>query len=306
MSLRKKIFRAGSFLLLFFGIGLLSVINPSAQTPNVVHIIQLNDDTINPATAEYITSSIKEAEEADANCLVMKLDTPGGLLNSTRLIVKEMLQSSVPIVVYIAPNGSRAGSAGVFLTYASHIAAMAPSTNIGAAHPVQYGGGQRPVKEKSGDWEDLQKMIQEIKDLKGIAQDESEEPQQDPDKKPADGTEQTKEKLPGSSDPQTDPMESKILNDTVAFIQSIAKLRNRNAEWAKVSVTESQSITADEALEKGVVEIIAASDQELLEKIHGRVVQIDHEEIRLQTKDARIVYKRMPFRLSFFNILANP
>ena len=106
---------------------------------NTVHMIQLNDDTINPVTADYITESIDRAQQENAQCLIIKLDTPGGLLSSTRTIVKKMLTSRVPIVVYIAPGGSRAGSAGVFITYASHVAAMAPSTNIGAAHPVQMG-----------------------------------------------------------------------------------------------------------------------------------------------------------------------
>ena len=130
---------------------------------NKVLMIQLNDDTVNPVTAEYIIESIDRAYQENAQCLVIKLDTPGGLLNSTRLIVKKMLTSKVPIVVYIAPSGSRAGSAGVFITYASHIAAMAPSTNIGAAHPVQMGGS---APRRSGEWSELKELIEDLKEAK--------------------------------------------------------------------------------------------------------------------------------------------
>src|SRR3989344_235702 len=108
--------------------------------PRQAYVLSLNDDTINPATAEYIIGAIDQAEKNNYAAVIIRLDTPGGLLNSTRLIVKKILGAKVPVIVYIAPGGSRAGSAGVFITYASHVAAMAPSTNIGAAHPVQIGG----------------------------------------------------------------------------------------------------------------------------------------------------------------------
>lgn len=99
------------------------------------------DGTINPATADYITNNIKFAEKENATCLVIELNTPGGLLASTRKIVSGILESNVPVVVYVYPKGSRAASAGVFVTLSSNIAAMAPGTNIGAAHPVSTGGG---------------------------------------------------------------------------------------------------------------------------------------------------------------------
>src|SRR3989338_6694232 len=126
-------------LLLCAGMSFFSAQPSLSANTNAVHMIQLSDDTINPVTAEYIVESIDRAYQENAQCLIIKLDTPGGLLNSTRTIVKKMLVSKVPVVVYIAPNGSRAGSAGVFITYASHIAVMGPSTNIGAGHPGQIG-----------------------------------------------------------------------------------------------------------------------------------------------------------------------
>ena len=262
-----------------------------------VHLIQLNDDTINPVTAEYIIESIDRAVQDGAQCLIIKMDTPGGLLNSTRLIVKKMLTSPVPIVVYIAPSGSRAGSAGVFITYASHIAAMAPSTNIGAAHPVQMGDH---TPQQPNEWSELRRLIGELKE--GRETQEAAKPGES-----AKGADETAEES-SSEDltPDENPMESKILNDTVAFIKSIAKERGRNAEWAVDSVVKSDSITAEEAVEKGVVEIIAESDEDLLGQLDGRRVNLNGREIILQTKGADIVTIEMDSRQKFFNVLANP
>ena len=264
---------------------------------NKVQMIQLNDDTINPVTADYIIESIDRAYQENAQCLIIKLDTPGGLLNSTRMIVKKMLTSKVPIVVYIAPSGSRAGSAGVFITYASHIAAMAPSTNIGAAHPVQMGGS---APRRSGEWDELKRLIEDLRGAKRIAQE---------DKEGKEGVEQSaEEKIQEEKELKADehPMESKILQDTVAFIRAIAKERNRNVEWAVESVVKSASITSEEAIEKGVVEILASSDEDLLEQLDGRSVMINGKEIILQTQGAYIELIEMDPRQKFFNVLANP
>ncbi len=256
----------------------------SFSVQNKVDMIQLNDDMINPVTAEYIVEAIDRAYQNHAQCLIIKLDTPGGLLNSTRLIVKKMLTSKIPIVVYISPSGSRAGSAGVFLTYASHIAAMAPSTNIGAAHPVEI--GQESPKH-SGDWDELRKTLEELKEEKNKSEEKSKTKEE---KEPVD----------------ENPLNTKILNDTVAFIKAIAQERHRNVEWAVKSVTQSESITSDEALEKGVIEIIAHDDQDLLNQLNGRVVKMNDEEKTLATKDAQVVLIPMNAGQKFFNILANP
>jgi len=260
---------------------------------NKVHLIQLNDDTINPVTAEYIIESIDEAYSEGAQCLIIKLDTPGGLLSSTRMIVKKMLTSQIPIVVYIAPNGSRAGSAGVFITYASHIAAMAPSTNIGAAHPVQMG---MKSPRRFTQWKELRELIDELKDAKDIEKEEI------VDEKIGNENNESEQIIKADED----PMSSKLLQDTVAFIKAIAKERNRNIEWAIASVVESKSITSEEALEKGVVELIAQSDEDLLEKLDGRMVVINDKELILQTKDAYINRIEMEPHQKFFNVLANP
>lgn len=248
-----------------------------------VDVIQLEDDTINPVTAEYILNAIARAEASGAQCLIIRLDTPGGLLNSTRTIVKAIMAAQVPVVVYIAPGGSRAGSAGVFMTYAAHVAAMAPSTNIGAAHPVQM--GQRD--ERTNMWDALKELVKAKKTENG----------------------ETGEENPAADEGETAdarPMESKILNDTVAFIKSIAEQRGRNVDWAVQSVVKSESITEQDALVKGVIEIIAVDNADLLRQLDGRVVMAGSEERVLATRDARIRTVPMTGRQKLFNILANP
>ncbi len=283
-------------LLLFSGIGLslFSLVPAQAQVQaqRTAYTIELSDDTINPVTAEYIANAIDKAHQDNAVCLIIKLDTPGGLLNSTRLIVKKMLTAPIPVIVYIAPSGSHAGSAGVFITYASHVAAMAPSTNIGAAHPVQMGGEQAP--QKSSEWEELRELIKELKE------DQKVTPTDKKDHAKNDKT--AKEEIV----PDEDPMSSKILQDTTAFIRAIATKKKRNAEWAVESVTKSLSITDQEALAKGVVEIVAVDEQDLLEQLDGRSVDVADKTVILQTKGALVQRIEMDARQKFFNVLANP
>lgn len=308
-----------------------SVPRADTQTGGRAYVITLDDDTINPVTAEYITQSINKAEEDGARILVIRLDTPGGLLSSTRTIVKRMLTARVPIAVYIAPSGSRAGSAGVFITYASHVAAMAPSTNIGAAHPVQMGGGDGPAK-RGADWGELKELLEEIRDSQREAQhtkevgDTSDATGEDPqaegssapdqpsaaEESPSQGKDEG-ESSPDASAEETkalphdeDPMSSKLLNDTVAFIKSIAQERGRNVEWAVDSVAKSDSITNEEALKKHVVEFVAKDVDDLLAQIDGLRVRVDGKEVTLQTKGLRVVEVPMNSRQSFLNILANP
>ncbi|MFA5060001.1 MAG: nodulation protein NfeD [Candidatus Omnitrophota bacterium] len=242
--------------------------------PKEVHIIRLDDATINPVTADYIMDAIDRAVLSNAQCLIIELDTPGGLLSSTRMIVKKILSSEIPVVVYVYPGGSRAGSAGVFITYASHVAVMAPSTNIGAAHPVELGGG----------------VLRGKKNLEDISR--------------------TEESKKGSGDQASessqDPLSDKILNDTVAFIRTMAEKRGRNAEWAQDAVVKSLSIGEQEALTKKVVEMIARDEADLLAQLHGRQVKIGERNVVIQTQNASVKRANMDFRQRFLNVLANP
>jgi len=273
-----------------------------ASSPNAIHVIQLNDDTINPITAEYITQAIDRAQEVDAQCLVIKMDTPGGLLTSTRTIVKAILSARIPVIVYISPSGSRAGSAGVFITYASHIAAMAPSTNIGAAHPVQMGGGQR--RENKDIWKDLQEFLQKSRTEKEKSNEQADKKDQTATAEKSESASEPADADHSEIDP--DPMSDKILQDTTAFIRSLAVKRGRNIEWAVKSVTESSSITETEALELGVIELIAQNYRDLFEKLDGRVIVVQGNETTLRTKNAAVETIGMEPRQKLFNILANP
>jgi len=216
-----------------------------------IHILRLNGG-VDPGSADYIVSNIKLAEQESAEAVLIVLDTPGGLVTSAREIVQAELNSSVPILVWVGPDGSRAGSAGVFLTMASHVAGMAPATNIGAAHPVSLMGGN----EKS----------ENVKD----------------------------------------PMEDKILNDTVAWARGIAEKRNRNAEWAEASIRESDSIVSTQALQDNVIDLIAESEEEFLIQIHGRVVETSSGTRTLQTKDTTRVEYVMNIRQQTMHLLGDP
>ena len=201
---------------------------------------------IGPVVAEFLTKTIDRAQGEGAHLIVIKLDTAGGLDESMRIIVKKMLNSRIPICIYVAPPGARAASAGVFITAAAHVAATGPGTNIGAAHPVSMG----------------QKM---------------------------DST-----------------MIEKVTNDAVAYMKSIARKRNRNEKWLERSVRESESITSEEALKLGVIDLIASDFDELLRKLDGRKIALDGDTVTLRTADAEVVEVKMGLRERLLSILTNP
>lgn len=232
------------------------------------------DDTINPVVSDYMESVIESAQEDRVACIIIELDTPGGVLESTHAIVQTLLNATVPIVVYVSPQGARAASAGVFITLAAHIAAMSPATNIGAAHPVSIGPSA---------------------------------PQPESPNAPIPQPDETQ-----SSDNTTTPhktdstMEAKIMNDTLAWARSIATNRNRNVTWIESAVRDSISATETEALEAGIIDIVAESRADLLIALHGRVVKLPSGEVTLNTQDARIVEKLMPFPQRFLSAVINP
>lgn len=210
---------------------------------------------VGPITASYVTRTIQKAEDAKAEVLIFLIDTPGGLDEAMRDIIKEELNASIPIVIYVHPSGARDASAGVFITLAAHIAAMTPGTNIGAAHPVAIGPGGRGGDEEQG--------IDET-------------------------------------------MKEKMTQDAAAYIRSIAEKKNRNVNWAEDAVRKSVSATAEEALKLGIIDFIAESVDELLEKIDGMEVELVGFTKKLNTKDA--VKKEIPmtWREEFLKIISNP
>ncbi len=219
-----------------------------AAAQGSVYLLELRGD-INPVTARYVVRALEVARREGAEAVILQLDTPGGLMDSMRQIVQAILDSPVPVVVYVAPAGARAGSAGVFVTYAAHVAAMAPGTNLGAAHPVSLGGGEEGMDET---------------------------------------------------------MAEKVTNDAAAQIRALAQLRGRNVEWGEQAVRESASATAEEALELGVVDLIAPDLPALLEALDGREVETIAGVRVLRTRGAVPVPLPMTWVERFLNYLANP
>ena len=236
--------------LIFFSIIILIslLLGIPGQTQDKAPIFTIEvDGIINPATAKFIIESIDQASQQGAQCLIIQLDTPGGLMESMRLIVKKILTSNIPIIVYVAPSGARAASAGVFITMAAHIAVMAPSTHIGAAHPVSLGEGK-----------------------------------------------------------ESKTMGEKIVNDTVSYIKTTAKVRGRNVDWAEKAVRKSVSITEEEAVKLNVVDFISPNLQDLLTKIDGKVVKFDGITRTLLTKGVQPRSIQMSWRYRFLDIISNP
>lgn len=231
---------------------------------------------IGPATAEYFDHATRHAEIDGAAAIVLRLDTPGGLADSMRQIITRILSSKIPVLGYVGPDGARAASAGTYILYASHVAAMAPATHLGAATPVSLGGPMpTPAESPSG--------LPEKKDAPGT------------EAKPADS-----EAAKGNAG------ERKALNDSIAYIRTLAQLRGRNAEWAEAAVRDAATLTASEALQQHVIEIIAADVPALLAQANGRQVKINGEQQTLQLAGASIRAYAPNWRSRFLGIITNP
>ncbi|MDE5453726.1 nodulation protein NfeD [Bradyrhizobium sp. CSA112] len=231
------------------------------------------DGAIGPATARYVKDALTKASERRAEVVVLRMNTPGGLATSMREIIADVLASRVPVVGYVAPSGAHAASAGTYLLYATHIAAMAPGTNLGAATPVQIGGP-----------------------LPGL-------PDASPDKGDKD-----KDKKDGDQQPKTrDSMTAKATNDAVALIRSLAELRGRNADWAEKAVREAASLSANAALQANVIDLVARDQAELLRQIDGRAVEAAGGDTRhLATKDAVLEAVDPGWISRFLAVITNP
>ena len=242
---------------------------------------------IGPATAGFILRAIEDAEDANAAALIIEMDTPGGLDASMRDINQAVLGADLPVVVYVTPPGARAASAGAFITYASHVAAMAPGTSIGAATPVQMGGGgaEPPAAPEGTD-----PAVEEA------AGEDSQEPG-------AEGDAETGQAAPGNAE----AMRNKAVNDAVAYIRSLAELRGRNADWAEAAVREAASVSAEEALELGVVEHVAETLPALLEAIDGTEVELQSgRTVTLQTAGAGVEAIEKTFAEEVLAVITDP
>ena len=230
------------------------------------------DGAIGPATSGYFEKAHRRAVESGSSLVVLQIDTPGGLDTAMRDIIKVILNSPVPVACFVAPGGARAASAGTYILYACHVSAMAPATNLGAATPVPVGGSAplpgMPEKPEAGKDKDGDKA--------------------EPAKPPADA------------------MQTKVVNDAVAYIRSLAEKRGRNADWAERAVREGASLSADRALEQKVIDLIANDVDDLLKKIDGRAVATTTGELTLKTAGLAVEKIEPDWRMGFLSIITNP
>jgi membrane-bound serine protease (ClpP class) len=217
------------------------------------------DGAIGPAISAYIQQGIAQAEADNDYLVVLQMDTPGGLDTAMRDIIQSILDANLPIVTYVYPQGARAASAGTYILYASHIAAMAPATNLGAATPVQIGASEPDGQDSNADQPD-----------------------------------------------SASAMERKVVNDARAYIRSLAERNGRNALWAESAVSEAASLSANEALAEGVINIVATDLNDLLAQLQGREVSIHGTSLTLDMTGKTVRYAEMDWRTNLLTVLTNP
>ena len=271
MIIRTTLF--GIFLIL--GTMMLAVAKEETPTSIKSAAIITIDGAIGPATVEYVKRAMKIVGKKNHELVILRINTPGGLVDSTRKINTMILNAPLPIVGYVSPSGAHAASAGTYILYATHIAAMAPGTNLGAATPVQIGGsdtqGNKPKVEKN----------------------------------PKEGLEQPRTSNGTGVSPKGS-MQTKAINDLIAYIKSLAELHGRNSKWAEKAVTKAATLTATGALKNNVINIIAKDARELLVKLHGRSVEISNSSVTLNTKNMAIDYIDPDWQIQLLSIATNP
>jgi membrane-bound serine protease (ClpP class) len=241
---------------------------PAARFATLVAL----EGPIGPAMSRYFERSLADAGAQHSAVVILEMDTPGGLDTSMRDIIKAILASPVPVVTYVAPSGARAASAGTYILYASHLAAMAPATNLGAATPISIGGEQGTPPANPGD-----------------------------DKKRDDKGQKAPAEVPTGT-----AGERKAVNDAVAYIRSLAQLRGRNADWAEAAVRGAASLSANDALEQHVIEIVAKDVPDLLQQLHGRKVKAADHELVLDTQGLAVRSIAPDWRTRVLLVLTHP
>ena len=299
--------------LLLAGAGLF-LWSAAAQDPDRQGVILTVDGAISPPVADYLAREIGLASDAGKELVIIEIDTPGGLVDSMKTIIKAILASDTPVATYVSPQGARSASAGLYIMYASHVSAMAPATNTGAATPVEVGGApgrdDSPLEDNPFGEEEAAPEDNADENADGSAEEGElvDEETVEAAEEVADAVEEVRptarpEAPPLSSD---DALRAKVINDSVAYIRALAEKRGRNAEWAEEAVRDASSITANRALQIGVIDLVADDIDDLLAQIDGRTVAVASGEKTIETADMTLerVEPTLPEQILAF--IANP
>ena len=300
-----------------FGLGAVAQTTENNETPitqgGSKGVILSLKGPVTPPVASYLKREIETASAAGKDLIILEIDTPGGLVDSMKEIIKAILASETPVATYVSPQGARSASAGLYIMYGAHISAMAPATNTGAATPVEVGGGapsdRSPLEESPISDEDKgdadNRSLSETTQPDGVQDGSDAETLDDAEERPAAPLrDQTRDVSPAVS--SEDALRAKVINDSVAYIRALAEERGRNADWAEDAVRDAVSITANEALQLGVIDLIADDIEDLLSQINGQTVKTAGGEVVLDTEN--IVLERAEPTLTerILSFIANP
>lgn len=264
------------------------------------------DGAIGPAISGFVSDEIQAANKADATVIILRLDTPGGLSSSMRDVVKAVQASGVPVIGYVGPSGARAASAGTYILYSTHIAAMAPATNLGAATPIQIGGGsdEQPAAGTAPTDHDP--------DSASSASNKHPTPDDDDDDDDSTNAGASDASAQSSApDKKLDLGNSaterrKAVNDAVAYIRSLAERHGRNADWAEKAVRSAASLSAKAALDKHVINVVADNETDLLNQIDGRQITTADGSVTLHTQGLSIEQRQPDWRTQLLALVTNP